>query len=153
MRSNLFYIFIIGTVLYVSRHQVISLLNARTVPATLTQTSECLGKKKCGIIYLAPWCPACNSIIPQLKIMLKNAESHPDFGLKIIVGRGRAAGDNFLKAKEIGEKVVVDDDGIYASTLNVTYFPTMLVVDGTNKVELKDQEAMHWLNESFAIAK
>ncbi len=85
--------------------------------------------------------------------MLKNSETHPDFGLTIIVGRGRAVGDNLLKAKEISEKVVVDDDGIYATNLNVTYFPTMLVVDGTNKVELKDQEAMHWLNESFAIAK
>ena len=37
--------------------------------------------------------------------------------------------------------------------LNVTCFSTMLVVDGTNKVEFKDQEAMHWLNKSFAIAK
>jgi thiol-disulfide isomerase/thioredoxin len=153
LRNNFFSLLIIGVVVYFSRHQIIALITPRKIPPAIISASQCVGKKQCALVYLAPWCPACNSIIPQLKIMLQNSSKNSDVGMQIIVGRGRASGDNQKKASEIGENVMTDDEaGSYAQSLNITYFPTFLMVDANKKVLAKDQEAMNLMNQAFALS-
>ena len=150
MRSNIIFIAIIGLILFMSRHQLSGMLASKKVPPTLFQEAGCKGKKMCGLVYLAPWCTACNSVIPQLQIFLKNSAKNKEMGLQLIVGAEQVPGDNARKAKEIGETVLVDEYKVYSTTLAVSYYPTFLVVDEKKEIKYKDQDAMNWMNENFA---
>lgn len=100
---------------------------------------------------MAPWCPACNSMIPQLKVLLDRSQNHQDFGIQVIVGNGKSMIDNQMKAQEIGEKVITDDEnGTFAKNLNVTYFPTLFVLDQSAKVIAKDRDALVLMQETFS---
>ena len=150
MRSNIIFLALIGFIVFLSRHQLTGMFKDKKVPPTLFQEAGCKGKKMCGLVYLAPWCPACNSVIPQLQIFLKNSVNNKELGLQLVVGAGQAPGDNERKAKEIGENVMVDSHNVYATSLAVSYYPTFLVVDDKKQIKYKDQEAMNWMNENFA---
>lgn len=122
----------------------------KKVPPTVFQEAGCKGKKMCGLVYLAPWCPACNSVIPQLQIFLKNSVNNKEFGLQLIMGAEQAPGDNERKAKEIGGYVLIDSHNVYSTSLAISYYPTFLVVDEKKQIVFKDQDAMNWMNENFA---
>ncbi len=150
MRSNLIFLAIIGSIIYMSRGQLTGMFKEQKVPPTLFQEAGCKGKKVCGLVYLAPWCPACNSVIPQLQVYLKNSPNNKEAGLQIIVGAEQYTGENVRKAKEIGEGVMTDDYKVYATTLGISYFPSFFVINEESKIIHKDQDAMNWLNESFS---
>lgn len=150
MRSNLIFLAIIGAILYMSRGQLMGMFKEEKVPPGLFHEAGCKGKKVCGLVYLAPWCPACNSVIPQLQVYLKNSSNNKEAGLQIVVGAEQNRGDNASKAREIGEGVMTDDQKIYAETLAISYYPTFFVVNDKNQIIHKDQDAMNWMNESFS---
>lgn len=110
----------------------------------------CAQKKMCAIVYLAPWCPACEQVTPMLMTFLKNAQNNPEYGLQVVIGAGRAIGDNENKAKALGLGTIVDNDNLIARALGVTYYPTFIVVDSTRSVKMRDQEAMEWTNKYFS---
>lgn len=116
MRSNIIFFAIIGFILYLSRGQLIGMFKEQKVPPTLFKEAGCKGKNICGLVYMAPWCPACNSVIPQLQIYLKNSAHHKESGLQIVMGAEQNAGDNARKAKEIGGNVLTDDLNVYSTT-------------------------------------
>lgn len=150
MRSNIIFILLIGFILYISRHQLTGMFKDKKVPPTIFQEAGCKGKKMCGLVYLAPWCPACNSVIPQLQIFHKNSVYNKELGLQLIMGAEQMSGDNARKAKEIGGNVLVDEHNVYATSLAISYYPTFLVVDEKKQIKYKDQDAMNWMNENFA---
>lgn len=150
MRTNIFFTLIIGIIFYFSRGQLTGMFKDKKVPPTLFQEAGCKGKKICGLVYLAPWCPACNSVIPQLQIFLKNSAQNKEMGLQLIMGGEQAPGDNERKAKEIGENVLVDSHKVYSTSLAISYYPTFLVIDEKKQIVFKDQDAMNWMNENFA---
>jgi thiol-disulfide isomerase/thioredoxin len=119
-------------------------------PQTLQAINACTGKKLCAVIYIAPWCPACEQMSPILKTFLQNSKSVTDYGFQIIVGDERSAGDNKQKAQSLGDGVIIDGDRSLARTLKITYYPTFYVVDPKGKVQMKDQDAMTWANQHFA---
>ena len=56
-----------------------------------SKTDNCTDKQFCAVIYLAPWCPSCNQMAPQLRTAVQRAKSKTDFGMKIVVGQGTTA--------------------------------------------------------------
>lgn len=124
-------------------------LITQKIAQNLVPQSSCLQKKKCGIIYVAPWCPACNSLIPQLQPFLANAKNNSEYGIQMVVGKGKTQDSNYQKAEEIGHGTKVDADGSIAEALRVTYYPTILVVNEKQVVEMRDQEALSWIQASF----
>lgn len=150
MRTNIIFFGLIGLILFYSRHQLVGMFSEKKVPDTVFQEAGCHGKKMCGLVYLAPWCPACNSVIPQLQIFLKNGQQHKEAGLQIVVGAEQMPGDNARKAKEIGEGVITDENNIYAGSLAISYYPSFFVIDEQKRIIHKDQDAMNWMNENFA---
>jgi thiol-disulfide isomerase/thioredoxin len=62
--------------------------NSAAVPITVAAGSSCQGKALCGVIYVAPWCPACKQAAPTFKKFLQSSWDHKEHGLEIFVGRG-----------------------------------------------------------------
>ncbi len=116
----------------------------------IRKTEMCKGKKTCSVVYVAPWCSACESLQPTLVSLLPAAKNNPDHGLLVIVGSGKEAGDNEAKADEIGFDTIVDNHNKLADELNVRYFPTIVVIDESLKIKLRDQEALGWIMQTFA---
>jgi thiol-disulfide isomerase/thioredoxin len=117
---------------------------------TLQTINVCTGKKLCAIVYIAPWCPACEQMSPILKTFLHKSQSVTEYGFQIIVGDERSPGQNGQKAQSLGDGVMIDGDRSLARSLNITYYPTFYVLDPTGKVLMKDQDAMTWANQHFA---
>lgn len=117
--------------------------------AASKQTDPCAGKKFCATVYVAPWCPACKAEMPRFRGYLDGARKQKDYGLKIVVGRGRSPGDNEAMAKQLGAGAVVDDSGQIFAQLKVAKFPSFYILDRENSVVLVDAEAFQWIHERF----
>jgi thiol-disulfide isomerase/thioredoxin len=116
----------------------------------IAMVDSCTGKKMCAVIYVAPWCPACETMMPSVLMMAKNAEKNKEYGFQVIVGAGREAGDNARKAELIGYGTLTDDDFKIGKSLGVTYFPSLFVLKSDRTVFIRDQEAMNWMNQNFS---
>lgn len=95
----------------------------------------CYQKEKCVIVYVTPWCPACESSIETIKEMdrLWNApDSKRKYGLKVFVGQ-----DELQKCQEkvtsIGNFARVDERDQFYKFHRVSVFPMWLVFDAKGK--------------------
>lgn len=110
---------------------------------------SCMGKKQCAIIYIAPWCGACNQMAPHFKTFLNKAKGNVDFSVKVIVGQGSKE-DNEDKALSYdNEEVYLDPQSVVKDSLGISYFPTILVVDSQGAIQLRDQEAWNWMAQNI----
>jgi thiol-disulfide isomerase/thioredoxin len=109
---------------------------------------SCAGRKFCAVVYMAPWCPACKQIVPRLQRMSKKAVKG-DYGLKVVVGRGRSPEDNEQMAAQFGNFGAVDKDEKVFSDLKVSRYPSFFVLDGEGTVILANQEAYYWIQEKL----
>lgn len=152
MRSNLVGFILLAFCLFLGRERIFHLFKAhpKRVPATIAQGPQCSGKKLCGLIYVAPWCPGCNQLVPVFQSMVQTAPRNEEMGLKVIVGKGRTPEENAAKAQELGTGVIVDHDESYFTQLAIDRYPTFLVTDPTGKVVMRDGEAFTWMNRSFS---
>lgn len=146
---NISAIIFVFVALFFYRHKIISVFKPKHIPASLVSEGNCKGKELCGIVYVAPWCPACHSIEPMLKSALENSKNHV-YGIQVIVGSGKTEEENNQKANDLGEGVIVDNDRRYAKELNIAYFPTVMVVNQQKKVQKEGQEALQWVAELSA---
>lgn len=121
-----------------------------SVKSRFMRSEMCNGKKKCAVVYVAPWCSACESLLPQLITYSASAKKNPDYGMQVIVGFGREAGDNESKAEQIGDLTIVDNTSKMADELGVKYFPTIVVIDEANRIEFRDQDALAWIDQKFS---
>jgi thiol-disulfide isomerase/thioredoxin len=113
-----------------------------------TQTIDaCADTDHCLIAYVAPWCPACHQVIPQLTSLRDRWESNPRAGVKFIVGKGADAKNRAMVAS-IGKSAFLDADGSFAKEMAVSYFPTIWVTDRSGKVIAKDRAAFEWVNKA-----
>ncbi len=118
-------------------------------PSFTKMDSPCLGKKMCSVIYVAPWCPACKDVAPILTDLLKNAqEFNRDVGIMVVVGEGQAH-ENQQLADSFGRGSLIDHDRSILKSLDVSYYPTFVVVDASFKIVKKDQEAFQWAIDQF----
>lgn len=110
--------------------------------AKVSKNDSCAGKTSCLLVYVAPWCPACKSLDPILKMLVKS--SGGESGVKIVVGQGHASGDNEKLAETYGANGVVDADNSYHDKLKVRYYPTIFQFDAKGNVLKKDNDALQW---------
>jgi len=137
--------------LYLSRDQAKALIASSTAPAERSASSPCEGKKLCGVVYVAPWCPACNNLLPKLAVPLANAKDNKDFGMMIVVGQGKREGDNETKVSEIGAGAITDNDGFYHQKLRVEAYPSFYVINQNNRVVMQDQDAFIWHHTTLGV--
>jgi hypothetical protein len=151
--SNKFaYLVLIGLMVFFSRHRLLDAFSETKVPTGLNQQGTCLGKKMCAMVYVAPWCPACNGIESDLRMVGNLSASNPDFGVLIIVGGGQTAGENEAKVVELGSAAVTDNQNTYARVLRIRKYPTFLVVNSSNKLIHQDEDAIKWMDEALGFS-
>jgi thiol-disulfide isomerase/thioredoxin len=108
----------------------------------------CTEKKFCVLVYVAPWCPACKQMAPQLKTALLKSRSNKDYGFKVVVGQGTLA-QNDNEAASFGLGATTDPESIVKTALGVDRYPSFFVLDKDSAVVLRDMEAYQWAAERF----
>jgi thiol-disulfide isomerase/thioredoxin len=110
----------------------------------LITTESCAGKKSCVLIYVTPWCPACEQMSPFIQKWLAKAKDDPDYGFKVIVGMENARGDNQRLAKRYAPVSVIDHRRKIHDLLGVRYYPTLLMVKTSGEVDARDDKVIEW---------
>jgi len=97
------------------------------------RVDRCLGKERCIVVYVAPWCPACESIQGCLKEAVALTEGMPDFGVDVVMGYDK---EEKLEAGAvgIGAGVYVDTTGDIRRALRVKSLPTFFAVNRQGKI-------------------
>ena len=142
----------IALALFFSRHKLMDTFTPMKVPVGLNQQGTCQGKKMCAMVYVAPWCPACNGIAPDLRMVGDLSASNPEFGVLIIVGGGQTPGENEAKVIELGNAAVTDNQNTYSRALRIRKYPTFLVVNSANKLIHQDGDAIKWMDEALGFS-
>ena len=142
----------VALALFLSRHKLMDVFAPMKVPAGLNQQGTCQGKKMCAMVYVAPWCPACNGIESDLRMVGNLSATNPDFGVLIIVGGGQTASENEAKVVELGSAAVTDNQNTYARALRIRKYPTFLVVNSANKLIHQDDDAIKWMDEALGFS-
>lgn len=108
----------------------------------LVTTTSCEGKANCLLVYVTPWCPACEQISPYLRNIQEKSQSDSEYGIKMIVGQERDPGGNRRIADRYGKTTVIDEDLSVQKMLNVSYFPTVLLVRKDGSISERDNKAL-----------
>jgi len=124
--------------------------NVAPAPASdqVVADSSCKGKALCGVIYVAPWCPACKQAAPTFKKFLQSSWDHKEHGLEIFVGRGDPQA-NLEEAIAFGRGAAADQSGEKFQSLGIKQYPSFFVQDESGKTIKRDQEALDWIVKSF----
>ncbi len=146
------WVFLIGFSLFLwkqNHERVERSRQAEYARALASAEDGCEGRKFCGVIYLAPWCPACRVHVPRFREFLAQARTRKDTGLRIVVGQGKSEAQNLEMAQAIGPGSVIDSDGSIARKLRVNRFPSFFVLAEDQKVVHEGAAAQQWVSESF----
>ncbi len=123
---------------------------SKPVSTQLLATPSCEGRQLCGIAYIAPWCPACNQLIPVLQMISKlGGLHHGNYGAFVVVGKGRDLAEDRAKAREVGGDALVDEGDRYYDALGIDRYPTFVVVDAAGNVRHRDQAAFNWMQREI----
>ena len=146
------YLGFIGLMLFFLLHRLLGDFTGTKIPIGLNHKGTCLGKKMCAMVYVAPWCPACNGIESDLRMVGNLSANNPEFGVLIIVGGGQTLGENEAKVAELGVAAVTDNQNSYARDLRIRKYPTFLVVNSANKLIHQDGDAIKWMDEALGFS-
>jgi thiol-disulfide isomerase/thioredoxin len=149
MKTNLLAVAILALGIWTYRYKVMNYFRPMQVSSTFIQSTECRQKKFCAIVYVAPWCPACKQYALFLKQGLTKLKRPGEVALVVIMGMENQNGENEREAKIISDKVIIDKTSDLARDLRIEHFPTFMVVDGDQKVMLRDREAFEWLSQEI----
>jgi hypothetical protein len=103
--------------------------------SALTSAAEagdpCAGARRCVIVYLTPWCPACKQAKPLIKQLRSRLESGTR--MKVVIGQGERSRAREM-AVEIGGAVFFDPEGDYYRAMKGTGVPYWITVDARQRV-------------------
>jgi thiol-disulfide isomerase/thioredoxin len=109
----------------------------------------CGGKRYCGLIYVAPWCPACKKMSPLYREFLANADRSPDYGIQLVVGAGRTPQQNDEAVASYGKGAVADQSRRVGNYLGIHSFPSYFVLDSNRTVISSGSAALAWMASKF----
>lgn len=115
----------------------------------IASTKTCTDKKQCMVIYITPWCGACERMAPFFEAWVKKIKNDPDYGIQVIVGKGNHPRDNREKAARYGASGIVDFDQSYHESLPIEGYPTMLLLDSEGKIVSEGQTMANWAVNKF----
>jgi thiol-disulfide isomerase/thioredoxin len=110
----------------------------------LVSSTSCEGKKSCVLIYVTPWCPACEEMSPLIQQWLVKARNDADVGFKVIVGMENARGDNQRLAKRYAPVSIIDHRRKIHDLLGVRYYPTLFMVKTNGELLARDEKVVEW---------
>lgn len=96
--------------------------------------NNCMGKKYCITVFVAPWCPACKASEATFRMLndyIRKNRSEIGFGL--VMGAGSAEQNLAEKAVLTPLEVTLDDSGEIFKNRGITAYPTWIVTDKTGR--------------------
>lgn len=109
---------------------------------------DCQSKKTCFIVYVAPWCGACQMFMERHFSPMSNKIAQKDLGLLVIVGADAPA-KNSDHAKKIGPLASTDTNDEFLKKNKIEYFP-FFIVTSAGHVTHHGRPALDWLNEKMS---
>jgi len=96
--------------------------------------ANCVGKKFCITVFIAPWCPVCHSCEPTFRGLYKYLpKNRPDVGFGLVIGSDRPE-KNAKKQKELEPiESYTDDSGSIMNTRHISAFPTWVVTSDSGE--------------------
>jgi len=92
-----------------------------------TTEKFCMGKGKCLVAFVAPWCGYCRRSQPMIQAMLGKFQSN-DFRVNVVVtGDETSSMDSY--ASELGKGAFYDPNTAFATSIGVRGFPTWVLFD------------------------
>lgn len=103
--------------------------------------SSCVGKSKCVIFYLAPWCPACKGTLPFMKDFAQQLPEY-DAGIQVVIG---LADDKRVQdmAKSVPFPITHDADRTIAQGLDIGPIPAIFLTNAEGEI-LKREQFTRW---------
>ena len=128
-------------------HQLEKKKEAEYQRAVASKTDNCRNKKICLVVYMAPWCPACKQVMPEVSKLLEKSKTSKDFGAKAYVGKGSNLEENEAMARKLGAGAEVDTNHEMHQKLKVGYYPAFFVLDSEGSITLDGKDAFYWAME------
>ena len=101
--------------------------------ANVGTADSCIGRDRCVLVYIAPWCPACKYSLEAIKTLRDTWRGKDDRGISVVIGGDRPEKlEDF--ASTIGSNTFVDPDGTVHEKLGVEGVPYWVVLDGSLNV-------------------
>ena len=98
-----------------------------------SSSDPCIGKDRCVVVVVAPWCPACKVAVPIINEMAKRFADSPKVGIKPVVAYDQEA--NLEKmAKSLTGPVFLDPSGALLRKMGDKGVPYWYVVTSSNRV-------------------
>lgn len=96
-------------------------------------SDQCIGKQRCLIVFLTPWCPACKASVGFVKSVGRFVRTNSSLGMQIVVGNDT---EQKLRAMagELGEFTYLDIDGTVDRALRGGGVPRWGVIDANRKI-------------------
>lgn len=93
---------------------------------------NCVGKKYCVTVFVAPWCPACHHSEPTFRSLHTYLPTNrPDVGFGVVIGAASKE-ENASKQKELSPiETYADDSNSIMKLRQIKSFPTWVTTDAT----------------------
>lgn len=113
-----------------------------------TQPVEnCQSKKTCLIIYVAPWCGACQMFIERQLSPVSDMIAKKEMGMLIVVGADTPE-KNSEHAKKLGALAGTDKNDEFMRKNKIEYFP-FFIVTSSGQMTHHGQHAWDWLAQNM----
>lgn len=114
----------------------VMLLNRTSTPAAAkgliaahgTTQSPCVGRKKCLVAVIAPWCGYCRRSTPMIKSLLQKYGGSGDLMVNAVVTADEDQ-STAQYAGELGAGAFSDPGNAFSSAMGVRGFPTWVLFD------------------------
>ncbi len=98
-----------------------------------TYGDACFRKKRCLVIYVAPWCGACRGDVSFVNELHERLKSNLNVGFKVVIGIDELPNLQEF-ARKYSARTHLDTDGAIRGALNIRSFPSFFWVTDEGKI-------------------
>jgi thiol-disulfide isomerase/thioredoxin len=114
------------------------LFGPRQLPPTAelsgsVSSDPCAGRERCIVVYVAPWCPACEGALPFFNFLYRKVQATDRVGMKVIIGADEQSKLVRMSGK-FRAPTFFDEDGSFSRAAGVRAYPSVWVTDGEGGV-------------------
>ncbi len=93
----------------------------------------CADRERCVVVYLAPWCPACKSVVGMVRQLEERFSQDPEIGFVIIAGRAdQTMLDRYVT--DVTERGYLDVGEVFWRASGVQGVPHWFTLNGQGEV-------------------
>ena len=95
---------------------------------------NCMGKKYCITVFVAPWCPACKASEATFRMLNDYVrKNRSEIGFGLVMGAGSAEQNLAEQAVLSPLEVTLDNSGEIFKNRSITAYPTWIVTDKSGR--------------------